>query len=364
MEYKICPICDQKMTKPHYCDHCRQRIKTPLTINVDYYLNERHPDTEHDCSYHDYNDPAYNMPSQQTAWQPDRQIKPNQPRRRQVIPNVPRRAQSGIPGQMSMPFGQKKTYPAASGAPAPSSSASRTSGHKTAPIIALIVIFIIAASLMSVFSFIYSAMKDIMSGDFALSRYEITDLWDTGGDYEPAAEYESWELDDADVIAAEVNCSSYGHFQVTEDEIADDLLAFLAEMGYSATSDDTFTSNTEDSYGYTSFNRYTSFYFDNRGSLEILSDTATDQLHSVNISWTGADETIRIAEKITSILRANDDWSLSESDTAAWLDDLKDRLPKLEYEDVTPEDLRHSVYVFVSSYESDGYYISFDRWRD
>lgn len=53
MIYQICPICDQKLTKRNYCSHCHQRIKKPLTINVDYYLNERHPDTAHDCTYHD-----------------------------------------------------------------------------------------------------------------------------------------------------------------------------------------------------------------------------------------------------------------------------------------------------------------------
>lgn len=369
MEYKICPVCDQKMTRAHYCSHCRQWVRNPLTINVDYYLNERHPDAEHDCSFHDYSDPAYHM--QQATWQPSRQtvsdqtagqIVPNQTAR-QVVPNQPRRTAPKRPMRQVVPNQPRSTAKARKPFGA---------GARTALLISVIIIFAIATAILSIFFSLFSAVQNRTPEGSALSFYPSGDSFsafleqwniDAGGDYEEP-EYEYRELDDADVIAAGVNCSSYGHFQVTGDEMADELLAFLADMGYSVESKDTFTSNTEDSYGYTSFNRYDSFYFDSRTSMEILSDTATNQLHSVNISWTGADETIQVAEKITAILRASGDWSLSEADTAAWLDDLKSCLPKLEYEDVTPEALNHSVYVFVSSYESDGYYISISNWED
>ncbi len=367
MEYKICPICDQKMTKPHYCDHCRQRIRNPLTIDVNYYLNERHPDTEHDCSFHDYNDPAYNM--QQETWQPSRQTMsdqsagqtaPNQTAR-QVVPNQPRRTASNRPARQVVPNQPRK---------AATVKKSFGSGERAALLISIIIIFVVATAIISVFFSLFSAMQMRTPDGGALSFYPSEDSFGgfleqltlgTDEDYEEG-NYENRELDEADVIAAGVNCNSYGHFHVTKEEMADELLAFLADMGYSVESEDTFTSNTEDSYGYTSFNRYDSFYFNSRTSMEIHSDTATGQLHSVNISWTGADKTIQIAEKIIAIFRDSGDWSLSEADTAAWLDDLKNRLAKLEYEDVTPEELSHSVYVFVSSYESDGYYISFSNW--
>ncbi len=63
---KICPICDQKMKTAHYCANCKCWVKEPLTINVDYYLNERHPQNEHDCTYHDgadYAKPAAGYPA-------------------------------------------------------------------------------------------------------------------------------------------------------------------------------------------------------------------------------------------------------------------------------------------------------------
>ena len=365
MEYKICPICDQKMTKPHYCDHCRQRIRNPLTIDVNYYLNERHPDAEHDCSFHDYDDPAYNM--QPNTWQPSRQTVSGQSSGQTVSSQPVRRAVPNQSARQSVPNQPRRA--------AKTAKTSRA-GDRTALIVSVIIIFVIAVSVISVFLSLFNTMLKGTSegGAFpgAVSLYpsensldELLEQWNNNAAGDPEEDkYESWELDEADVIAAGVNCSSYGHFHVTGEQMSDELVAFLSDMGYSVESDDVFTSNTEDSYGYTSFNRYDSFYFGSGTSMEIRSDTATNQLHSINISWSGADETIQIAEKITAILRASGDWSLSEADTAAWLDDLKRRLPKLEYEDVTPEELSYSVYVFVSSYESNGYYISFSNWGD
>jgi hypothetical protein len=52
MMKRICPICDQVMKLPHYCDTCRSFVKDPWIRDVTYYLNERHPENEGGCSYH------------------------------------------------------------------------------------------------------------------------------------------------------------------------------------------------------------------------------------------------------------------------------------------------------------------------
>lgn len=49
---KICPICEQAMTLPHYCKYCRQFVKTPYVRDITYYLNESHPQGERNCDYH------------------------------------------------------------------------------------------------------------------------------------------------------------------------------------------------------------------------------------------------------------------------------------------------------------------------
>ena len=52
MMQRICPVCDQVMKHAHYCSACRSWVKDPVYMNVTYYLNERHPEHETHCSYH------------------------------------------------------------------------------------------------------------------------------------------------------------------------------------------------------------------------------------------------------------------------------------------------------------------------
>lgn len=49
---KVCPICEQTMSLPHYCKNCRQFVKSPYVRDITYYLNESHPEGEKDCDYH------------------------------------------------------------------------------------------------------------------------------------------------------------------------------------------------------------------------------------------------------------------------------------------------------------------------
>lgn len=52
MVKRICPICDHVMKGSHYCHFCRQWIRHPNQVNATYYLNERHPEHETNCEYH------------------------------------------------------------------------------------------------------------------------------------------------------------------------------------------------------------------------------------------------------------------------------------------------------------------------
>lgn len=51
---RVCPICDQVMTGRHYCRVCHSWVRHPRIQDVTYYLNERHPQNETSCSYHDH----------------------------------------------------------------------------------------------------------------------------------------------------------------------------------------------------------------------------------------------------------------------------------------------------------------------
>ncbi len=52
MKMKICPCCDQPI-KGIYCKGCRKIVLNPVERDIRYYLNTRHPEFEHDCTYHD-----------------------------------------------------------------------------------------------------------------------------------------------------------------------------------------------------------------------------------------------------------------------------------------------------------------------
>lgn len=51
MRKRICPYCDQEL-EGRYCRGCRRFVKNPLIVDVNYYLNERHPASEESCQYH------------------------------------------------------------------------------------------------------------------------------------------------------------------------------------------------------------------------------------------------------------------------------------------------------------------------
>lgn len=394
MKYKICPICDQKMSRAHYCDHCRQWIRNPLSIDVNYYLNERHPESEHDCSYHDYNDPAYNMPSQQTAWQPAREnvsdpytqtstarstasaqsarqntpYAPSVQPARQAAPYAP----SAQPARQNASSGRPARPPAVPNRPRGTSQTTHT-GYRTAIAAVIIILFCMAVMAISLFSTMSRSLQrrtpEIYEGEAWSGNWEedafddLTEPWiiDEADD---EGTYESWDLEDEEVIAAGVNCNTYGHFQVTGQQLREGLLAYMTGHGYSVDAEDSFSSNTEDSYGYASYNKYSYCYFESGLSLEIHTDTATDRLHSISAAQADADEALEIAEEITVLLRDSGDWPLSEAVTKDWLGVVEDHFSDNDFVNVTPEELDNDVKVFLSSDGSDKYYISFDHWGD
>ncbi len=52
MKKRLCPVCDGEMKWGHFCFGCRQWIREPKIVEVNYYLNESHPKWETACLYH------------------------------------------------------------------------------------------------------------------------------------------------------------------------------------------------------------------------------------------------------------------------------------------------------------------------
>ena len=125
MKYRICPVCDQKMKSAHYCSNCRAWVKHPWVREVDYYLNERHPSWEANCSYHSPGGSRSDVPDQ------NRPSAPGQSRS-----SAPSQGRTSAPGQ-SRSSAPSQSRPSASGqtrSSAPSQSWPSASGQsRTSP---------------------------------------------------------------------------------------------------------------------------------------------------------------------------------------------------------------------------------------
>lgn len=52
MRKRICPVLPIRSWKAATAGDARRFVKTPLIVDVNYYLNERHPASEENCQYH------------------------------------------------------------------------------------------------------------------------------------------------------------------------------------------------------------------------------------------------------------------------------------------------------------------------
>lgn len=94
----VCPICDQPMTNKHFCTKCGSIVKEPYIREANYFLNERHPEYETECSYH-MGDKVVTrqqlldhmngmMEDEQDAPAPQQASIPNQPRAGSSVPQL------------------------------------------------------------------------------------------------------------------------------------------------------------------------------------------------------------------------------------------------------------------------------------
>ena len=364
MTYQICPICDQKLTRKNYCSHCRQRIRKPLTIDVDYYLNERHPETEHECTYHDYT-----SWSQEDAGADSRTAVPNQPRK-SVVPNQPRKPAASVnrpAGTFSQPGKAASANRPAKTAAYPDRRPSTAGQSRTTAVLVIVVaaVLIFVSAVIFLLNAFERQIRNCGSSGIGVPESIQEADWD---DLFPAGalsddEYTERELTAEEVIAAGQTCNSMGHFRLTADELSGELIPYVNSLSGEAPREETASSNTEDSYGYSYYSTYYDYYYGEPGYFTLSADTATSQLHSITFSWNDASEAMDILEKTVGVLRGSGDWSLSEEETAGWLTDLKNRLDSIDFDTVSPEAIADSIDIFLSC-EDDEYYFSIYKERE
>ncbi len=252
MKQKYCPYCDQKMETSHYCQECRRIVWHPYEQNVDYYLNERHPQSEQGCLYH-------NGPDHGTEAKKKTNSKP-------VSQTAQKRAQQ--PAWQTYETRQWTT--------------GQSNRKKKSKNLVWIVGAIIAVSVI-----VNLASGLIFWGRHA--AYQIEDMIYNlrEGVLVDSTESAYSELTDEEVKAAGIACNTQGHYDVDLEEAATALENMLNADGYAWSMSPYSYNETDGEYNW--YQTEYDYRVDNDDgsatgtTVEICADTATGQLHSIYI---------------------------------------------------------------------------------
>ena len=226
MRKRICPYCDQEL-EGRYCRGCRRFVKTPLIVDVNYYLNERHPASEESCQYHG------DLHTGEMGGGPDRRApyedveKAGWPGSKAAAAPKAKAGKNGRPGKKASEAPVSRNQSAGSGR-----SASRP-GRGWAPvwILAAAAAAVIMASGGMVMNSISHMVPDLEpepvdpeagSWDEGISSEEVWPEETAAGEQ---------ELSEEEVRAAGIRCNGYGHLDVNGDDLQADLEGLAADHG-------------------------------------------------------------------------------------------------------------------------------------
>jgi hypothetical protein len=319
---KMCPVCDLPVNAGNYCPRCRRVIRNPYTQNVDYYLNERHPEHETECGFHnpyleaDHHGESGNPASPAYGSSAGRPVQGG-PVQGGTAPNKPVQspfsgaAASGggrTPGAASKQGQTRASEQAGTGSingsyrnPAEGSGAYRTAaggygagsrppgsgsmkpeGKKSNA--GKTVLIMAAVGLVTIAMVAFTNLEGYLS-DYLKGAAETTEAYNY--DYES----DFTRLNDEDVIEAGEPCMAYYHFPADGVYVSEQLLAAVesSDFGYKLDSDELYTDNylyddtsyfesirslyLEDNLSETRDDEYTDQYID------VNYDTATNELH-------------------------------------------------------------------------------------
>lgn len=230
MKMKICPVCDQPI-KGMYCKHCRKIVLNPSEQEVQYYLNSRHPEMEHDCTYHAVEEKQDNLDEVR-------------------------------------------------------SSQSLTSPRETRnPFVSIVVAGIVMLTLVLVLFIIViaNAINDV--GHLAVDPEPDYSMGLIAPKETKRAEMEEWERTDDEVRELGVSCNGFGHFPVVFEDAVEVLRECIDDAGYNWSMgvssynlvfDDTTWYETVYEFTIQNRNEYA-------GYLNISVDTATGEIHGMEM---------------------------------------------------------------------------------
>lgn len=312
MKYRICPVCDQKMKSAHYCSNCRAWVKEPWVREVDYYLNERHPAREADCSYHGSVSPKTSMPDRPRTGQA------SQPQ----LQNQNKASSQPQPARYAAAAGktpaQKGTYTHVAGGsygapviPKAQDPFKRWTTVAVAAIICISILVRVCGAMVKALDLGRGTREpeayaeeyldrqeteaEEVYGDVDLGAYEADEYW-----------YEYEELTDQEVLAAGTACNGMNHFVITGEETEELLRVAMELYGYEFTKVERKTENGRngDYCWYES-----STVLDLRPEeeyaepyIEINCDTVTGALHWVDIDLESREHVIEFVRLVLTAM--------------------------------------------------------------
>jgi len=287
MKKVVCPYCDQPI-QGKYCDGCRRIVWKPKQMEITYYLNERHPEHETDCTFH--NDVlTQDAVEAKKAEIRERMLARQREAATEVktvsIPNVPR----------------KKQTP------------KKFAKIKTGFIIYFIIVFI--GILAPIIGAVFDAVSDMgrrveafvapepvpepMEAPLAMENMTLpVEMEEALENAAIEEELEEWERTDEQVKALGEACNGFGHSPVVYEEVEPVLLSCMDELGLEGEYD-TYSYNQVMDH-YTWFETTNEYVLSDEngyvGIFEINTDTATGQIHGISMYTHGEEEFFRMAD--------------------------------------------------------------------
>lgn len=310
MKQRYCPYCDQKMTSGLYCSGCKRIVWHPYVQDVDYYLNERHPQHESDCLYHDGGSEypgsrasgtdsyagVFKGNGTSTSTQGGKKKTNREKKAADPFRNMGNRmtGQRNAFEHMKSQLEQYRSQADTCQSGTYSSQSAKNimdrvnseRGRKKpfTGILIVVIIWLVFSVGGNLLFLITHAIRESIYGIENIFDSSSGDLW-SSADSNAAEVLGEGELSDEEVRAIGTNCTNYGHYDAQLADVTAALDRLLPQYGFSEWS-------MEDTYSYNYASDDMSWYNTDQacylsrdgeyvGSITIYADTATDDLHGI-----------------------------------------------------------------------------------
>ncbi len=298
------------MTSGLYCSGCKRIVWHPYVQDVDYYLNERHPQHESDCLYHDGGSEypgssasgtdsyagVFKGNGTSTSTQGGKKKTNREKKAADPFQNMGNRmtGQRNAFEHMKSQLEQYRSQADTCQSGTYSSQSAKNimdrvnseRGRKKpfTGILIVVIIWLVFSVGGNLLFLITHAIRESIYGIENIFDSSSGDLW-SSADSNAVEVLGEGELSDEEVRAIGENCTNYGHYDVQLADVTAALDRILPQNGfpewsmedtysYNYASDDMSWYNTDQAYYLSRDGEYV-------GSITIYADTATDDLHGI-----------------------------------------------------------------------------------